>query len=117
MAAGLADYRARGKDARPLDEPLVDGLLQAEHRATHVADRGEAPHQDRACLDGGPRGDVIRIVVAQRSDGHGDGGVDVGVDQARDHDPVTGIDDARRVDPLARAAAGVAQRDDAPCRH
>ena len=89
------DHRAGRPDARPLDDAAIDGLLEAEARAAHVAHRGEAAHE------GGPRlgaGDevgeadvAIDRLLGRRAD---EKGVPVRVDQPRHQRPALALDDA-----------------------
>ncbi len=45
VPAGDGDHGAGRIDARALDDALVDGALETEHRPAHVANGGEAAHQ------------------------------------------------------------------------
>ena len=44
MPARDSDHGAGRIDARAFDDAFVDGALETEHRAAHVANRGEAAH-------------------------------------------------------------------------
>jgi len=44
VPAGDSDNCAGRINARALDDALVDGALEAEHRPANIANRGEATH-------------------------------------------------------------------------
>ena len=61
MAAGLRDHRARRPDAGSRARGPVDRALQAEGRAGHVADAGEAAHERLSRFVGRDKRDVADI--------------------------------------------------------
>jgi hypothetical protein len=92
-AAGLRDHRAGRPDARAWHQTGVDGALQAEARAGHVADAGEPTHQ---CPLGLGRREQVEVSdIGAEGDVEADRGehdVVVRVDQARHERAATAVD-------------------------
>ena len=83
VAAGLGERLAAEDEARPGEQPLLDGLGEAPIGAADVAHGGEAALEHPAQDAGGVGGDVVgRPLGLRREVGRGGGDVDVAVDQA-----------------------------------
>ena len=93
MPAGHRDHRSRGKNSRAPGQPVVDCVLQTEHRAADIPNGGEAAQQRVPRLVRGK--DVVIADVAGdrlcrgRSDQHR---MPVRVDQARHQGPPAAVD-------------------------
>ncbi|MDT4855375.1 hypothetical protein FQZ97_897270 [compost metagenome] len=96
VAAGDGNHRARWKDAWAGHHVLIDGPLEGEHRATHVAHGGETAHQGVVSLGGGQDVEESHVGVLDsckvRAHEHR---VPVRVDQARHQRSTATVDDPR----------------------
>ncbi len=95
MPARDRDHGTGRIDARALDDALVDGALETEHRPAHVANGGEAAHQSVGRLVASHEiveADVAGRLCRSRSHQHR---VPVIVDQAGHQRAAAAVDDAR----------------------
>ena len=103
VAAGDGDHRAGRIDARPRQHALVDRAFQAEARAAHVADRGEAAHQRCGGLRPRQQGGVADVAAkhdrGRRPYQHG---MPMHVAEARHQRAAAAIDDAGVRPPIDR---------------
>jgi hypothetical protein len=95
VPAGDGDHGAGRIDARALDDAIVDGALETEHRPAHVANGGEAAHQRVGRLVAGQEivvADVTHRLDRRRPDQHR---VPMIVDQAGHQRASAALDEAR----------------------
>jgi hypothetical protein len=115
MSAGLRDRETRDRQPRPLEEPALHCLLQAEVRPGRIAHRCEPPVQHLAHDPTALRHQQRRRLQAQvdqvvRSRHH----VHMRVDQPRQHDAARRVDQAGIID---RRCARHHRRDSVALQH